>query len=404
MNTATFSQRPTRTIRIGEAKIKAILDRLDGADHAAINPSARGHYAYRAKSAALVCMQQPGGGIPATFHCPTRHISNARLGCLHGGYVPPGTRCFVQLFTTHGTWQDMDGVVHTCTHANAIVHEVCIRFDDEIDPGLVCLRAVRHRVRLIEENTSLARLAIHDLQMLNAEVEHVTDRRTGVESALKNNYDLILLDIELSDMDGLEVVRELPSEGYTGTLAAFTALNDPEERQRAVEAGFDLHVSKPYLRKDLSPLSERLMEEPIYSSYQSDPQSKRVFLKRRPGRSDWVDELLDDTLLRTASTIALAHHERWDGAGYPARLPRNQTPLEAGIVALADGYNALPSQPLYKPAYSGFDTLDIMKRELGRHFDPGVCAAFEQSVEEFTFIRSELSNESRSPAHLECTV
>ena len=404
MNTATFNQKPTRTIRIGEAKIKAILDRLDGADHAGINPSAGGHYAYRAKSAALACMQQPGGGIPATFHCPTRHIRNARLGCLHGGYVHPGTRCFVQLFTTHGTWQDMDGLVDTCTHANANVHELCIRFDDEIDPGLFCLTAVRHRVLLIEENTSLARLAIHDLQALNAQVEHVTDGRTAVESALKNNYDLVLLDIELSDMDRLEAMRELRSAGYTDTLAAFTALNDPEERQGAVEAAFDLHVSKPYLRQDLSRLLERLMEEPIYSSYHSDPQSKRVFLKRQPGRSDLVDELLDDTVLRTASTLALAHHKRWDGTGYPARLPRDQIPLVARIVALADVYDALPSQRPYTAAYSGSDTLHIMKREVERHFDPEVCAAFEQSVEEFTFIRSEVSNESRSPAQLECTV
>ena len=64
MSTPALSQRPTRTIRLGEAKIKAILNRMDEADHSGVNPSAGGHYAYRAKSAALVFMQQPGGARP----------------------------------------------------------------------------------------------------------------------------------------------------------------------------------------------------------------------------------------------------------------------------------------------------------------------------------------------------
>lgn len=286
LNTATFEQKPTRTIRLGEAKIKAILDRLDEADNAAINSSGGGHYAYRAKSAALVRMQQPGGGSPAMFHCPTRYINNSSLGCLHGGYVHPRTRCSVQLFTTHGTWKDLDGVVDACTHVDANVHELCIRFDDEIDPGQFCPTAVRHRILLIEESTSLARLAIHDLQALNAEIEHVTDGRKGVETALKNNYDLVLLDVELSDMDGLEAVREMRKEGYTGTLVAFTARSGPEEQKLAVEAGFDMHVDKPYKRQDMSRLLEGLMEEPIYSNYQADPQMTdllKTFVEELPG-------------------------------------------------------------------------------------------------------------------------
>ena len=68
----------------------------------------------------------------------------------------------------------------------------------------------------------------------------------------------------------------------------------------------------------------------------ADPASKIAFLAWRPGRSNLPDEPLDDTLLTTASTIALGHHERWDGTGCPGGLARERIPLQARIVALPD--------------------------------------------------------------------
>lgn len=135
----------------------------------------------------------------------------------------------------------------------------------------------------------------------------------------------------------------------------------------------------------------------------ADPASKRAFLAWRPGRSNLLDQPLDDALLTTASTIALGHHERWDGTGYPNGLAEERIPLEARIVAIADVYDALRSERPYKPAYSEPETVDRMKDEVGRHFDPDIYAAFERSVEAFSSIRSELADQPSAPVHQECT-
>ena len=74
--------------------------------------------------------------------------------------------------------------------------------------------------------------------------------------------------------------------------------------------------------------------------------------------------------------VALHHHERWDGSGYPHGLARKSIPESARIVALADVYDALVHARVYKPAYSDQQALEIMAAERGRHFDPALFDIF----------------------------
>jgi cyclic di-GMP phosphodiesterase len=80
--------------------------------------------------------------------------------------------------------------------------------------------------------------------------------------------------------------------------------------------------------------------------------------------------------LRMARDIAAAHHEWYDGSGYPAGLARNEIPLAARIVAVADVYDALRSKRLYRDAYNHADAKDIILDGSGSHFDPDVVDAF----------------------------
>jgi putative two-component system response regulator len=80
--------------------------------------------------------------------------------------------------------------------------------------------------------------------------------------------------------------------------------------------------------------------------------------------------------LTTAAEIALCHHEKWDGSGYPYGLSGDQIPLSARIVALADVYDALTSQRVYKPANAHADAVDAIAKASGSHFDPRVVTAF----------------------------
>ncbi|PKM48702.1 MAG: two-component system response regulator, partial [Firmicutes bacterium HGW-Firmicutes-6] len=80
------------------------------------------------------------------------------------------------------------------------------------------------------------------------------------------------------------------------------------------------------------------------------------------------------------------HHEKWDGSGYPQGLSGEQIPLSARIVALADAYDAITSERVYKNAVSHEEAMAIIKADSGRHFDPMVVSAFLQVHEKFKII------------------
>jgi putative two-component system response regulator len=92
-------------------------------------------------------------------------------------------------------------------------------------------------------------------------------------------------------------------------------------------------------------------------------------------------------LLRLASTIALSHHERWDGAGYPHRLAGEAIPHAARIVAVTDVFDALTSARPYKAAWTVDDSMAFLQRERGAHFDPELVDAFVRCLPEVLRVR-----------------
>ncbi len=100
-----------------------------------------------------------------------------------------------------------------------------------------------------------------------------------------------------------------------------------------------------------------------------------------------------DELRLLAAEIALSHHERWDGQGYPRGLSGNAIPLSGQIVAIADVYDALRSVRAYKPAFTVEQTLETMRTSRGTHFSPGVFEAFELVIETFETIRRDFAEQ-----------
>jgi putative two-component system response regulator len=84
--------------------------------------------------------------------------------------------------------------------------------------------------------------------------------------------------------------------------------------------------------------------------------------------------------LKVAALIAWTHHERYDGTGYPRGIKGEEIPLEGRITAIADNFDALTTQRVYKPAYEFDHAKELMLKERGKHFDPDLLDIFFDSM------------------------
>jgi response regulator RpfG family c-di-GMP phosphodiesterase len=130
-------------------------------------------------------------------------------------------------------------------------------------------------------------------------------------------------------------------------------------------------------------------------------------LKFRQAFEQWQDSANShcavadkNPFLEMAAAIAMSHHEKWDGTGYPRNLIGEDIPLEARITAIADVFDTLTSDIPYRPAYSEEWALDWIRDNAGTHFDPSVYAAFLKALPKIQSVTKHFSdseNESGGP-------
>lgn len=97
-------------------------------------------------------------------------------------------------------------------------------------------------------------------------------------------------------------------------------------------------------------------------------------------------------LLRAAATVALQHHEKFDGSGYPASLAGEQIHIFGRITAIADVFDALGSSRVYKPAWQDSEIFALFREQRGRHFDPRLVDLFFENLDRLLAIRCEFSD------------
>jgi len=103
-------------------------------------------------------------------------------------------------------------------------------------------------------------------------------------------------------------------------------------------------------------------------------------MKRHPLIGAEIIGVSDAPLLQLAHSVALYHHEKWDGSGYPYGLVAEAIPLEARIVAMADVFDALTSTRPYKKAWTVEAALEHIHQQSGKHFDPRVVELIQQEL------------------------
>ena len=127
----------------------------------------------------------------------------------------------------------------------------------------------------------------------------------------------------------------------------------------------------------------------------------------KPGRFDDNERKIMDThaelgfemlrssnrpLLKLAATVAYEHHEKWDGSGYPRGLKGDQIDIAGRITAIADVFDALGSDRVYKKAWDDERIFNLFKEERGKHFDPKLIDIFFNNLDDFLKVREQFKD------------
>jgi putative two-component system response regulator len=255
---------------------------------------------------------------------------------------------------------------------------------DFITKPLHSMDIVRHtlekafeRARLIREN----RLYQENLEVL------VQQRTAEVEDTRRQIMQRLSLAAEYKDNEtGHHVIR-------VGEISALLAreLGLSEKRYSMLRDCAPLHdvgklgIPDAILLKPgrLNSREWEIMQmHCVYGCQILGPLQSREEAIRVCSDSDTLSLDADNELLRLARMLALRHHERWDGSGYPYGIAGEAIPLEARIVTVVDVYDALRSERPYKKAFPEQKSLDIIRLGSGTQFDPVIADALIQNAAE----------------------
>ncbi|MBP5402000.1 MAG: HD domain-containing protein [Treponema sp.] len=123
-------------------------------------------------------------------------------------------------------------------------------------------------------------------------------------------------------------------------------------------------------------VSDLILKKPGKLTFEEYEQIKTHTTAGEKIIHDILDSSEDSDYITLAAEIAVAHHEHWDGTGYPKKLKADEIPLSARIMAIADVFDALVTQRCYKKAFSIEDAFEIIRESSGTHFDPTLTKIF----------------------------
>jgi len=244
--------------------------------------------------------------------------------------------------------------------------------------------------------------------------------KLGVEDFLHKPLDYSELVLRVRNLLRIKSYNELLSD-YNATLAQQVAHQTRQVKQRCIETVLTLtraaefrddvtglHVTRiSYYTRELAQhmgMSEAFCDDIFYASPMHDIGKLAIpdHILKKPlpfTAEEWAIMKTHTTLgkqilsggssryLEMGQDIAVAHHERWDGSGYPAGLKAEAIPLAARLMAVCDVYDALRSERPYKPHHSHQQTVSLLKvgdsRTCPEHFDPQILQAFLQIHQRF---------------------
>lgn len=244
-----------------------------------------------------------------------------------------------------------------------------------ISPHIVRAR-VKNHILLVEAN--------HFLHRQNIILEHEVDKRTKELAATQDVAILCLASLaETRDNETGNHIRR--TQYYTRTLANQLRSHPRFSEYLTADTINLIFKSAPLHDIGKVGIPDAILLKPGPLTEEEFKIMKTHTTLGRDAIQQAETELgfTTTSFLRYAKDIAISHHEKWDGSGYPKGLKGDEIPVSGRLMAIADVYDALISKRIYKPAFPHEKVVDIISSDRGKHFDPDITDAFEDTADAF---------------------
>ena len=214
----------------------------------------------------------------------------------------------------------------------------------------------------------------HTIEEYNASLEK--------EVAEKTEHILHIKDMMVLKMADMVESRDNNTGGHikrtSAVINVFSHQLNNYIDKLGIDENFLRQVEKAAPMHDLGKIAidDAILRKPGKYTEEEYAQMKKHPLEGAKIVESILKDVEDDDFLQITKNIALYHHEKWNGQGYPFGLSETNIPLEARIMALADVFDALVSKRCYKEAFSYNKAFSIIEEDLGEHFDPELGKIF----------------------------
>ncbi|MBU1039758.1 MAG: HD domain-containing protein [Proteobacteria bacterium] len=325
----------------------------------------------------------PAGGCVASAFGHGRKAAQTLLERLAGGHPPPvyDKPLGVNIFKYDFAALQRFGIPLSSLPEGSIILNRPLSFYET------------HRVVLLSSLAIISVLGVI-IALLLQNIARQRKINRGNAEILALNREMIETQLELLSTLG-EVIetRSHETANHVKRVAAYSALlaqkhGLPQDEVELLAAASPMHdigkigIPDAVLNKDgrLTPEEHNIIKHHTVIGHKILHTSERALMSR-------------------ACVIALQHHERWDGGGYPCGLKGEEIDLTARIIALADVYDALSLDRVYKKAWPQAKVLEFIQQQRGTMFDPKLVDLFFENLDELNIIRENLSDPSVSEDH-----
>ena len=252
-----------------------------------------------------------------------------------------------------------------------------------------------HQNKLITEIEVLREEFIKTTDKLIKDVKRQDKIMLRSDKRQQHEYDeLMALKIEIEETQR-EVVFTMGAIGESRSKETGNHVKRVAEYSKLFALYYGLDESDAEMLKQASPMHDIgkvAIPDAILNKPGRFDEEERIIMNTHAGLGYDMLKMSNRPLLKMAATVAYEHHEKWDGTGYPNNLSGENISIYGRITAIADVFDALGSDRVYKKAWDDEKIFALFHEERGKHFEPKLVDIFFDNLEQFFMIRDKFKD------------